>query len=103
MPGKLARKRLFLRRVHNACAMISASLNSWDDDAMSIAACDPEAFYPLRALVSGPFERSDDLASIERFGRTVVLHDEFYMELNPRRYHPEAEELNPVVRNPLHA
>jgi hypothetical protein len=58
---------------------------------MSIAACDPEAFYPLRSLVKGPFENLDDLPAIERFVRTVVLHDEIYMEGGLLAFDPEAE------------
>src|SRR6266850_2461061 len=58
---------------------------------MKIAICDPEAFYPLRSLVSGPFHDLDDLAAIERFVRTVVLHDEIVMELTPSPYNPEVD------------
>jgi hypothetical protein len=62
---------------------------------MSIAVCDPEAFYPLRSLVSGPLNNLDELVEVERFIRTVVLHDEIYMELNPMPFDPDAEdELN---------
>jgi len=58
---------------------------------MSIAACDPDAFHPLRALVSGPFVTLDELTAIERFIRTVVLHDEIFMELTPWPYQPEVD------------
>ncbi|HYW42113.1 MAG TPA: hypothetical protein VE959_04600 [Bryobacteraceae bacterium] len=50
---------------------------------MSTATCDPEAFYPLERLVSGPFTSLDDLNAIERLLRTVVLHDEITMEITP--------------------
>jgi hypothetical protein len=59
---------------------------------MSIAACDPEAFYPLRSLVAGPFDHIEELAAIERFVRTVVLHDEIVMEGGLLAYDPEADE-----------
>jgi hypothetical protein len=55
------------------------------------AMCDPEAFYPLRSLVSGPLETLDELPEIERFIRTVVLHDEMVMELTPSAYDPETD------------
>jgi hypothetical protein len=58
---------------------------------MKVAACDPEAFLPLRSLVSGPFKTVEDLAAIERFLRTVVLHDEIIMELAPLPYDPESD------------
>jgi hypothetical protein len=59
---------------------------------MSIAVCDPDAFYPLRSLVKGPFDNIEDLPAIERFVRTVVLHDELVMEADPLSYDPEADE-----------
>jgi antitoxin component of RelBE/YafQ-DinJ toxin-antitoxin module len=58
---------------------------------MTIAVCDPEAFYPLRRLVNGPFVDSSELLEIERFVRTVVLHDEIAMELEPFPYDPDSE------------
>ncbi len=58
---------------------------------MSIAICDPEAFYPLRSLVAGPFKDLRDLTEVERFVRTVVLHDEIIMELEPLPYNPESD------------
>ena len=58
---------------------------------MTIAVCDPEAFYPLRRLVNGPFTDSSELPEIERFVRTVVLHDEISMELEPFSYDPDSE------------
>jgi hypothetical protein len=47
------------------------------------ACSDFAAFNPLRRLVCGPFEATDDLNDIERFVRTVVLHDEMVMPLEP--------------------
>jgi hypothetical protein len=58
---------------------------------VSIAACDPEAFYPLRSLVKGPFNNVQELPAIERFVRTVVLHDEIIMEGGLVAFDPEAE------------
>jgi hypothetical protein len=58
---------------------------------MRVAACDLDAFYPLRSLVSGPFDNLEDLAAIERFIRTVVLHDEIVMEVEPFSYVPEGD------------
>lgn len=55
------------------------------------AVCDPSAFYPLRDLVKGPLETLDHLATVERFVRTVVLHDEIVMELPPHAYDPEVD------------
>jgi len=56
-----------------------------------VAACDPDAFYPLRSLVAGPFDNLDELLAIERLVRTVVLHDDIVMELTPEPYEPEAD------------
>ena len=56
---------------------------------MRVAACDPAAFVPLRSLVAGPFHDLGQLSSIERFMRTVVLHDEIVMEIEPTWYDPE--------------
>jgi hypothetical protein len=50
---------------------------------MRTALCDPSAFYPLRRLVSGPFSHLPDLLAIERLIRTVVLHDEIIMFVDP--------------------
>jgi hypothetical protein len=58
---------------------------------MKVAVCDPDAFYPLRSLVSGPLDTLDDLPAIERFIRTVLLHDEIVMELTPWPYDPETD------------
>lgn len=58
---------------------------------MSVAVCDPEAFYPLRSLVDGPFSDLHELTKVERFVRTVVLHDEISMELEPWPYDPDSE------------
>src|ERR1700736_761175 len=56
---------------------------------MRVAVCDPHAFLPPRSLVAGPFHNLDDIAAIERFVRTVVLHDEIVMEITPTWYDPE--------------
>jgi len=58
---------------------------------MSIAICDPESFYPLQNLVAGPFTELRELTKVERFVRTVVLHDEIIMELEPLPYDPESD------------
>jgi hypothetical protein len=58
---------------------------------MTVAACDPDAFYPLRSLVTGPFHNLGDIAAIEQFLRTVVLHDEIVMEITPTWYDPESD------------
>jgi len=57
-----------------------------------VAVCDPLAFYPLHRLVSGTFDTLEDLVAIERFIRTVVLHDEMVMELTPWSYVEGADE-----------
>ena len=58
---------------------------------MSVAVCDPEAFYPLRGLVAGPLTELRRLNEVERFVRTVVLHDEISMELEPLPNDPDSE------------
>jgi len=58
---------------------------------MRTAICDAYAFYPLRRLVSGPFEDPAELPAIERLLRTIVLHDEIVMELVPLAYDPDAD------------
>src|SRR5579862_2714377 len=67
------------------------------------AVCDPEAFYPLRSLVEGPFRRRAALGPLERFMRGVVLHDAMTMEFDPNQYDPdteaEAREREPGARN----
>jgi hypothetical protein len=76
---------------------------------MRVAACDPDAFYPLRSLVAGTFDNLGDLPAIERFVRTVVLHDEIVMELTPWSFEPEVdfgfdeEELGAGGRNVITA
>lgn len=55
-----------------------------DTGDMKTAICDAEAFYPLRDLVAGPFKSLDQLADIEQFVRTVVLHDEIVIEFASR-------------------
>jgi len=59
--------------------------------AVRQAVCDPDAFYPLRRLVAGPLTDLSELQDVERFVRTVVLHDEIVMELIPWAYDPEAD------------
>lgn len=59
---------------------------------MSKVVCDPEAFYPLRSLVTGPFTDLRALADVERFVRAVVLHDDISMEIEPLPYDPYAEQ-----------
>ncbi|MFA6999999.1 MAG: hypothetical protein WC241_02670 [Candidatus Paceibacterota bacterium] len=58
---------------------------------MSVAICDQKAFYPLRNLVQGPLASVNDLADVERFVRTVVLHDEISMENEPWPYDPDSD------------
>ena len=50
---------------------------------MSLALCNPNAFYPLRAFVTGQFTTAEDLPKLERFIRSVVLHDEVRMIMDP--------------------
>ena len=50
---------------------------------MTVAVCDPAAFYPFRSLVEGPFTNLRELTEVERLLRAVVLHDEISMELEP--------------------
>jgi len=54
--------------------------------------CDQDAFFPLRSLVTGPFTDYHELAEVERFVRTVVLHDEITMELEPLPYDPDSDQ-----------
>jgi hypothetical protein len=58
---------------------------------VSVAICDQKAFYPLRSLIAGPLTSLHDLVAIERFVRTVVLHDEISMENEPWPYDPDSE------------
>jgi len=60
---------------------------------MSVAICDQEAFYPLRSLINGPLTNLNELHEVERFLRTVVLHDEISMELEPCPYDPYSESM----------
>ena len=58
-----------------------------------LAVCDPPAFYhPFRRLVEGPLTDPQDLEAAERFIRTVVLHDELIMGIEPLRYRAEDYE-----------
>lgn len=59
---------------------------------MRVAVCDQRAFFPLRSLVAGPMTSLSELLEAERFVRTVVLHDEMAMELEPGSYEPEIDE-----------
>jgi hypothetical protein len=68
----------------------------------SVAAFDPDAFYPFRALVEGPFTQLDDLTKLERFFRAIILHDEMRMVIEPwpDPGNDEAdEEIGPEGRN----
>ena len=53
--------------------------------------CDLEAFEPLHSLVVGPLVDLDELTAIERFVRTVVLHDEISLLFTPCPYDPKSE------------
>jgi hypothetical protein len=57
-----------------------------------LAVCDPVAFYPFRRLVEGPLTNPKDLEAAERFVRTVVLHDELVMGLEPLPLRVEDDE-----------
>ncbi|MGO8788322.1 MAG: hypothetical protein ACLQVL_13195 [Terriglobia bacterium] len=50
---------------------------------MSLALCNPDAFYPFRSLVEGPLRDPADLPKIERFIRSIVLHDDMKMLAEP--------------------
>jgi hypothetical protein len=50
---------------------------------MSLALCNPDAFYPFRSLVPGRLSDLADLPRIERFVRSVVLHDDMKMLMEP--------------------
>lgn len=58
---------------------------------MSVAVCDQKAFYPFRSLVNGPLTDLSELTKVERFVRTVVLHDEISMVLEPWPYDSYSE------------
>ena len=59
------------------------------------AACDPQAFYPFRGLVKGPFTDLNELEAVERFIRAVVLHDCIRMELERNAFDPRTDNLAP--------
>jgi hypothetical protein len=59
---------------------------------MKTAICDLEAFVPFRRLVSGPLTNSGDLPHIERFVRTVVLHDDMVIVPRPLPFRPNENE-----------
>lgn len=50
---------------------------------MTLAICNPDAFYPIGSLVEGPFRDPNDLPKIERLIRAAVLHDEVKMVMEP--------------------
>ena len=50
---------------------------------MTTAICDPEAFYPFRSLVEGPLYNPAEFPKLERFVRSIILHDEMRMILSP--------------------
>src|ERR1700722_551503 len=58
---------------------------------MTTALCDPDAFYPFRSLVQGPLDDPQDLPKIERFIRSIVLHDDMEMIAEPFRANEEPE------------
>jgi hypothetical protein len=58
---------------------------------MSLALCNPDAFYPFRSLIEGPLRHPADLPKIERFIRSVVLHDDMKMLAEPG---PEMDQDN---------
>lgn len=60
--------------------------------ARSRAVCDQSAFYPFRRLVTGKLSDPGELPEIERFVRTVVLHDEISMDLEPWQYNESSDE-----------
>lgn len=68
--------------------------------ASRIAVFDPDAFYPFRSLVKGPFTTIDDLLDIERFVRAIVLHEQMVMMIAPFPDPKHEEELSePGPRN----
>lgn len=72
----------------------------------SVAVFDPDAFYPFRALVQGPFDRLEDLPRLERFFRAIILHDEMRMAIEPSPdpgHDEDDEEIGPEGRNVIFA
>lgn len=60
--------------------------------SQSIAIFDPDAFYPFRSLVKGPFTNWNEIDALERFIRAIVLHDNMFMIFTPVSYDKEAHE-----------
>src|SRR5436309_9981174 len=54
--------------------------------------CDSDALLPFYSLVEGPIRRLDDLLDVERFIRSVLLHDEIEVEITPMNKHWEVSE-----------
>jgi len=48
-----------------------------------LAVCDAPAFRPFRRLVEGPLTDPKDLEAVERLIRTIVLHDDLIMGIEP--------------------
>jgi hypothetical protein len=59
---------------------------------MTVARCDLDAYYPFRSLVQGPLADPGDLPKIERFVRSVVLHDDTELVVEPLPGPPDEEE-----------
>ena len=62
---------------------------------MTIALCNPDAFYPLRSLIVGPLTDPADLPKIERIIRSMLLHDEMKMIMEPLPDMGEEHEWTP--------
>ncbi|MFZ0800053.1 MAG: hypothetical protein WCA13_07685 [Terriglobales bacterium] len=48
-----------------------------------LAVCEAPAFRPFRRLVEGPLTDPKDLEAVERLIRTIVLHDDLIMGIEP--------------------
>jgi hypothetical protein len=57
----------------------------WQTQIVSIAICDAEAFLPYWNLVESKLENVDELPEIERFLRTLLLHDHIAFQPMMRR------------------